>query len=76
MNQSKGTYYDAHPKFQNFQDPQDIFPDCFYDQTTYKFSKKQQPLITEHLKNTVTVVHTNIHHFIDNNNNNNNNTFL
>jgi len=57
----QGSHYVAHPKFQNFsrtsQDPQDIFPHCFCNPTTYKFIEKQQLLITEHFKNIVTVVH-------------------
>ena len=46
-NNKQGSRYIAHPKFQNisrtFQDPQDIFPDCFCNLTTYKFTEKQQP---------------------------------
>jgi len=38
-----------------FPGPQDIFPDCFCNLTTYKFIETQQMLITEHFKNTVTV---------------------
>jgi len=46
-NNKQGSHYVAHSKFQNisraFQDLQDIFPDCFCNPTTYKFTEKQQP---------------------------------
>jgi len=62
----QGSHYVAHPKFGNFSNPEDIFPDCFWTRQHI-----QQALIIEHFNVVWHCMESRwyqfLHHFINNN---------